>query len=253
MKIGYSIFGKEYEIMLKNDLHDIQSIDHYFLKTMILLDEESSSHLYCHKPTITNNITRHELYEFSMQFKRSCSLDTIKEVTAFTTSIAKSFNVEFDDMIFGGTEKQIIERGTDWCADISRVGAVLLQCLGIPSRIIHLVNKQKAYNGHVVVEAFYENKFGIVDFLYGYIFYDQVPLSALDAMDNNDKIQKLFDLDINNDYSNLFFSIAINEYDSMDKNNNYNLSKPNEYCSKIIHESKNDGTWIMNEDKILSD
>lgn len=246
MKIGYSIFGKEYEIMLRNDLHDIDSIDHYFLKTMILLDEESASYLYCNKPIISNSIIKHELYEFSKQFRRNNELDTIKQALAFTTTIVNDFSIDFDDMIFGGTEKQIIERGTDWCADISRVGAVLLQCLGIPSRIIHLANINRAYNGHVVVEAYYENNYGIIDFLYGYLFYDKKPISALDVMGKIEIIQNLFD---NQDYSNLFTRIAINEYDPTNKNNNYNLSKPNEYCLKLIHESKNDGTWIMNEDK----
>lgn len=35
----------------------------------------------------------------------------------FTKNIVKGFNVEFSNMIFGGTEKEILERGTDWCAD----------------------------------------------------------------------------------------------------------------------------------------
>ena len=32
MKKGYSVFGKAYEIMNKNDLHDIDSIDHRFIQ-----------------------------------------------------------------------------------------------------------------------------------------------------------------------------------------------------------------------------
>lgn len=47
-------------------------------------------------------------------------------------------------MLFGGTEKEILDRGTDWCTDMARVGAVFLKCLGIPSRIVHLADTGKA-------------------------------------------------------------------------------------------------------------
>lgn len=46
MKKGYLVFGHEYSVMLKNDLHDGNSIDHKFLQEMILLDEESRHFLY---------------------------------------------------------------------------------------------------------------------------------------------------------------------------------------------------------------
>lgn len=41
MKKGYDVFGNEYGVMLKNDLHAGNSIDHKFLREMILLDNES--------------------------------------------------------------------------------------------------------------------------------------------------------------------------------------------------------------------
>lgn len=63
---------------------------------------------------------------------------------------------------------------------MSRVGCVLLQCLGIPARIIYTVNLSKAYNGHVVVEDFYENHYGICDFLYDVLAYKGRPLSVID-------------------------------------------------------------------------
>lgn len=36
MKKGYLVFGHEYSVMLKNDLHDGNSIDYKFLQEMIL-------------------------------------------------------------------------------------------------------------------------------------------------------------------------------------------------------------------------
>jgi hypothetical protein len=47
----------------------------------------------------------------------------------------------------------------------------------------------------------------------------------------------------------MFSSIAINEYGPMDRNNNYNLSIPNDYYLKLIHESNNDDIRIMDEDE----
>lgn len=35
MKKGYDVFGNEYGVMLKNDLHAGNSIDHKFLREMI--------------------------------------------------------------------------------------------------------------------------------------------------------------------------------------------------------------------------
>ena len=68
MKKGYSVFGKAYEIMNKNDLHDIDSIDHRFMQEMILLDESSYDYLY-NKEVNYYDMTHHELFDFSKQFK----------------------------------------------------------------------------------------------------------------------------------------------------------------------------------------
>lgn len=35
-KIGYGVFGKAYEYMFRNDLHNKISVDHEILKNMIL-------------------------------------------------------------------------------------------------------------------------------------------------------------------------------------------------------------------------
>ena len=128
MKKGYGIFGRAYEIMFRNDLHAMTSIDHAFLRNMIFLDEESAGVLY-ENPPLQYDMTHHELYEFAQGFLLSTDRDTVRKVLDFTAGIAKPYNVDFKEMLFGGTEKQIIERGTDWCADMARVGVVLLQCL----------------------------------------------------------------------------------------------------------------------------
>ena len=224
MKRGYDVFGKAYGIMLRNDLHDIHSIDHKFLNEMIYLEEESYDVLYNCKP-VKIDMTDHELYTFAQQFRGCNDKETIHNILAYTKKMADDCNDDFEKMKFGGTEKEILERGTDWCADLARVGAVLLACNNIPARIVHLVNPLKAYNGHVVVEAFYEDKYGVCDFVYGYCFYENKPLDAYTLMNNKEKYLLAYP----KSYSEMYLAIAINEYNPMDMNNNYAISSPNQY------------------------
>lgn len=238
---GYQIFGRAYEFMFRHDLHAYESIDHELLRTMILLNEETCDMLY--QPAELPHIETHELYHIAQKFLGTDTKNTICNVLKYTSDIALKYDVDFDAMFFGGTEKQIIKRGTDWCADMARVGTVLLQCLGIPCRILHIVDLDKAYNGHVVGEAYYENHWGVVDFIYGYQFYDEFPLSG-DILQKNPMILSNYP----ESYQGKYKGIAINEYDPMDINNCYTVSTPNQYYLRLIHEN-HQNQWFMGEDQ----
>jgi len=239
MKKGYGIFGKPYEIMLKNDLHDEASIDHELMRNMVLLDEESCQTLYA-KPA-RPDMKKHELYAFAQQFKADCDRQSIRNVLDYTSGIALKYDVDFKDMLFGGTEKEILRRGTDWCADMARVGAVLQQCLDVPCRIINLADLNKAYNGHVAGEAYYEGHYGVVDFIYGYRFYADKPVSAYEILQAPDILSACPD-----SYRGLFSAVGVSDYDPLDASNNYSISKPNDYCMKIIYTEHKD-KWFMGE------
>ena len=242
MKIGYGVFGKAYEVMYAHDLHNPASIDHELMKNMILLDDQSAAILYSR--VVRHNYGGHELYQFAQQFKASIEKETIQNVLRYTQKIAAAFDTDFDDMLFGGTEKQILDRGTDWCSDMARVGAVLLQCLGIPCRMLYLANPGKAYNGHVVNEAFYEGRYGVVDFIYGYQFYDRTPKSAFEIQRNPEILAAYPE-----SYQGLFSAIAISEYDPCTPGNNYSISRPNDYYLKLIH-TDHENMWLMGEDLV---
>lgn len=242
MKIGYGVFGKAYEVMYAHDLHNPASIDHELMKNMILLDDQSAAILYSR--VVRHNYGGHELYQFAQQFKASIEKETIQNVLRYTQEIAAAFDTDFDDMLFGGTEKQILDRGTDWCSDMARVGAVLLQCLGIPCRMLYLANPGKAYNGHVVNEAFYEGRYGVVDFIYGYQFYDRTPKSAFEIQRNPEILAAYPE-----SYQGLFSAIAISEYDPCAPGNNYSISRPNDYYLKLIH-TDHENMWLMGEDLV---
>lgn len=102
--MGYDIFNKSYDIMLRNDLHNINSIDYQFLKEMILVDSRSINLLYAKPSKVNHKITTHELFAFAQQYKAYTDKDTILEVLKYTFGIALNYNVEFLDMIFSGRE-----------------------------------------------------------------------------------------------------------------------------------------------------
>ncbi len=83
---------------------------------------------------------------------------------------------------------------------------------------------EKAYNGHVITEAFFEGKFGVIDPIYGYFFYEDEPLDAYTLMIKSDYLK-----DYNMEYRELFRKIAISEYDPQDTDNDYSISSVNDY------------------------
>ena len=106
---GYGIFGKEYEIMLRNDLHAEQSIDHVLMKEMILVNEDSCGLLYGSVP-VRVDMSDHELYLFALQFQKETIQDTIDCILQYTSNIANDFQEPFESMQFGGTEKEILNK-----------------------------------------------------------------------------------------------------------------------------------------------
>ncbi|MFU8792889.1 MAG: transglutaminase-like domain-containing protein, partial [Acholeplasmataceae bacterium] len=214
-------------------------------------DEDSKSFLYDAPQPVSKDICNHALYEIAHKLKGDNHLESIDRTIEFENEIVERFNTPFEEMIFGGTELEIIKRGSDWCTDISRVGAALLQCLGIPSRIVILVNQFKAYHGHQVVEVFVNATYMMCDFLYGVIARLDQNYSVYDLLSKPKLVHKIYSSKINDskqlDYIvGLYNLAAISEYD-ISKMHNYKISKPNEYYLKMMNLNQ-DGAWHMNED-----
>lgn len=238
---GYDVFGKEYGYMLRNDLHDINSIEHKLMQEMVRLDSISEPFLYGGYQ-ISYPMEKNALYSFSQDFKKDNQLNSIKAVILYTSQIAESYNTPLNDMFFGGTEKEILDRGTDWCFDMARLAAVIFDCLGMTSRFIFVANPDKAYRGHTLLEVFYNDSWGVVDPLYGYVFYDKKPISAKDIYHSS--MLNLF----NEEYRNMFKQVAIASYNPNDEDNKYIVSKCNEY-TLTLNSIAQDGTWKLGEDK----
>lgn len=152
-------------------------------------------------------------------------------------------------MEFDGTKKEIIARGTDWCTDISRVGCVLLKCLGIPCRIAVLANVKGAYNVHTVCESYVNGTYTMCNFTYGISALDSCTTSVWELIKNPNKVNKLSqymkdELDLE-DIKGLFTEATLYDYVITDENN-YMITKPNEYYLKTMSLSHN-GTWLLGE------
>ena len=107
MKIGYDVFGKEYGCMLRNDPHDPKSIEHILMQNMVLLDEESETRFYG-KEVNLYDMTKHDLYVFSKQFGANTNEDTLRNILKYTSDIADKYDIDISEMLFGGTEKEIL-------------------------------------------------------------------------------------------------------------------------------------------------
>ena len=87
MKKGYGVFGKAYEIMLRNDLHDPNSIDHKLMREMILLEPDSYPALYGGLPAAPD-MKGHALYGFAQSFQGDADSASIRNILTHTSKIA---------------------------------------------------------------------------------------------------------------------------------------------------------------------
>jgi ribosomal protein S18 acetylase RimI-like enzyme len=252
MKKGFDIFGKEYSVMFKNDLHHRNSVDYQIYEHMILIDSESEDFLYSDDfSSFYIDLKNHELYKFAQKFIGDSDIETLQNILDFTSLTVRNFDVPFENMKFGGTEKEIIERGTDWCTDISRVGLAILQCLSIPCRLAILVNSNKAYNGHTLCEAYLDNEYMMVDFTYGVLGLLSKKYSVKDLLKQPEIVKDIYSSKMNSHIDleyieGLYDMAAIAEYD-ISKKHDYSISEPNEYYLNMMNLS-HDGLWKMGED-----
>ncbi|HMN13490.1 MAG TPA: transglutaminase-like domain-containing protein [Bellilinea sp.] len=240
---GYDVFGENYGVMLRNDVHDPRSIDHLLIQRCQLVDTISATSLYSKAPLISEKIEEHPLYVFARQFRKGSDLESLKALLRYTSGISRSFSCDDEDTIFGSTEQAILARGTDWCSDMARVGCVLSQCLGIPARIVYLADTSRAYSAHTAVEAYFNGGFAFCDFIYGVVGFIDDPISALKLQNNRSLVTECYQRDFpgytkDRHFEDLFNAIAVSEYDPM-ADNDYTETRINEYYRKLLGSDHN--------------
>lgn len=229
--------------MLENDTHVLGSIDRVLIENMIQLCPETVEYLYGEytpKRSLYIKGMRPVLEQQMAKISSSCSNDEerIEAVAEFTSNLQGRADVDIDSMLFGGTEEEIIARGSDWCTDVARVGCVLCQIVDLPSRIVYLFNTDKAYHGHAIIEVFRTEVWGAVDPVTNVIYRHPggKPASTWDLMNN----PNLIDAHCMGDstyYTNAgqfrgatvsnYFIAHWNEYD-------YSVSRVNAYTRSVL-------------------
>ena len=269
MQKGISIFGKQYEVGYKNDVQADGSVVKVLFSEMIKLENNSAEYLYGSYTDLSNRYksgSRVFLENTVNGLKGQTDSETIENVTLYCRTIVMNCDTDTEDMIFGGTEEEVIERGTYWCTDIARVACIMFQIAGLPSRIVTTANTKFAYCGHMVAEVHCNNKWGVIDANSGIVFKhrDGTPMSVWEIHNDYNLANQAFyqrHPEAENE-GYLFFppgeqyeSVGISNYyvDEKDKYN-YQTSRVNDYCREILRHSDEKWArgirWIHGEDLI---
>lgn len=188
---GISQFGRAYKVMFENDPHAPGSVDLVLLGNMMRLCSQTAEYLYKeYTPARVfydmGTRPRLERHVQKIIAGRHSDEDRIEAIAQFTASLQENASDNSDAMRLGGSEEEIIARGSDWCPEVARVGCVLCQVAGIPARIVYLIDTEKAYSGHVIMEVYREEGWGGVDPMTNVVYRHSPskPASTWDLMNN---------------------------------------------------------------------
>ncbi len=188
---GSGQLGTAYGMMLRNDCHAPGSVDRLLIDRMVRLCAQTADPLYSgHTPTKVSyrsgsrpQLEAHVLHAM----KGSVSVtERIEGIACFCSGLGERAPGELDDMQVGGTEEEIIRRGSEWCTDVARVGCALYQVAGHPCRLVFLADTESAYCGHVIVEVHREAVWGAVDAGTGVVYRhaNGTPATTWDLMND---------------------------------------------------------------------
>ena len=262
---GLNQFGPAYRIMFENDPHAPGTVDRVLMENMVRLCLETESFLYSrYTPTrsLYRKGMRPRLEQYVKAIVSDCRSDEerVEAITRFTSGLQDKANEDFESMLIGGTEEEIIARGSDWCPDVARVGCALHQVAGFSARIVYLVDTGKAYSGHVITEVYRAKAWGAVDPLTNvvYRYPEGKPASTWDLMNNHGLIERHWRGE-STPYTTVgqFRRAAVSNYFVWRwKDYSYAVSKINEYYRSILEMSSKGWPgglrWLHGEDKRLS-
>ena len=195
---GPKAFGRAYRIMLDNDPHARGSADRAIVASMVRLCDETASYLYDGCPSRSAGCVagaRPALERFLARAGTSAGgpEQRVAAIAELTRGLAeRSPAGGLAAMRFGGTEEQIVERGSDWCADVARVGCALYQVAGFPCRMVYLFDLRAAYRGHVIVEVHRSAKWGAVDPISAVVYRtgDGAPATTWELMNDAGLVER---------------------------------------------------------------
>ena len=262
---GLGQFGPAYKVMFENDTHAPSSIDRILMEKMIRLCSETADYLYSeYTPTRSfyQKGSRLELEQCVEKAVLSCHCDEefIEALARFASGLAVNASDDLDTMRVGGTEEEIVARGTDWCQDVARVGGALCQVAGFPARIVYLIDTETAYSGHAIIEVYRAKIWGAVDPLTNVIYHrpEGKPASTWDLMNNSCLIER-HSKGESTPYTKVsqFRGVAISNYFVWRwRQYNYAVSKINDYYRSVLEMSDQGWPgglrWLHGEERLAA-
>ncbi|MCI2425408.1 transglutaminase-like domain-containing protein [Candidatus Acetothermia bacterium] len=259
---GINQFGLAYKVMLENDPHARGSVDRILIENMVRLCSETAKYLYA-KYTPVRSFYKEGMRPKLEQYVEEAILgaksieERIEAIARFTSSLQEKACQDLEAFQIGGTEEEIVARGSDWCPHIARVACALYQVAGFPARIVNLADTDKAYSGHVIIEVYRDKSWGTIDPLTNVVYrhlYGR-PASTWDLMTNSNLIKHHF-RDESTPYTTAdqFRAAAISNYFVWKwKDYTYTVSKMNDYYRSILEMAERGWPgglrWLHGEDR----
>jgi transglutaminase-like putative cysteine protease len=260
---GPAAFGPAYRFMLENEAHAEGSVDRDIVRGIVRLCPETAEHLYRDhtpleigyrpgsRPVLEAIVSEHVTAGASREAG-------VRAIAGFTRGLGLNAEQDLEKMRFGGTEEQIIQRGSDWCTDVARVACALYQVAGFPSRIVDLFDLDAAYSGHVIVEVYRGGFWGAVDSSSGVVYRhpEGAPASTWELMNDSKLIESHAGPEAWYTSVNQFKAAGITDYFVRDHGRyDYAVSGVNDYYRSILEKADQGWPgglrWLHGEDAIV--
>ena len=258
---GLRQLPRPYRVLFDNDPHPGGSVDRLLWESMVRLCPATAERLYT-EFTPTQVLYRPGMRPELERVVRALGLaerteeERVAAVARFASELAPRWPPPLGERKFGGSEEEIVRRGSDWCTDVARVACGLSQVAGLPSRLVILEDIERAYSGHTIVETWRGGKWGAVDVTRNEVYRteDRVPASAWDLMTQPELLGARPDGDADADSRRGQFSwVAIANYplgplEAVD----YSVGAINQYYRTILTMSEQGWPgglrWLFGED-----
>ncbi len=168
-------FPRPYQMMFRSYPTPEGSVEHVLLDRWLYLCEATKDVLYSDEMPSRPRYRQGERPEIERFVWDVCEAerDPIVVVDRIRTGLARlaeGTNIPWPDLRFGGTEEEILARGTNLCGDLSRLACIAYQVAGLPSRLVFLADPLRPYYGHGIVEVWRDGAWGAVDCLSNVVY-----------------------------------------------------------------------------------
>lgn len=194
---GTRSFPRPYRIMLQHYPPPRRSVDHALLERMVYVSSFTREYLYGGPGPPPPRYRKGERAEIEAVVKRATKgarrpETVIDHICSYLARFAEKSDTPWPELRFGGTEEEILARGTNLCGDLSRLACVAFQVAGFPSRLVFLANPELAYYGHGILEVWRQGAWGAVDCLSDVVYRhpDGRPASVWDLQHDAGLIER---------------------------------------------------------------